>query len=401
MRFRSREIDLLKRKPGIPLRVSVSCPTKFHAFYLADQLHKRGMLKKLYTSFYGRWGNKRNDRGVYIPPDCVRTNLVSAFLYYGYNLRTDLYRSLFYGRWVAGQLSDEDIITTWGLSALPIIERAHQLGMVAVVERGSSHATYQRDILIEEFEKWGAPTDTLHRSFSQARMDQELLEYELADFIAIPSTFVERSFVENGISRDKLIKVPYGVNLSEFKQLPKQDDVFRVVFAGAMSLRKGVHYLLQAFAELNLPKAELWLIGDKLPEIEQFFKRYAGAFHYFGNQPQAKLHEYYSQCSVFSTCSIEEGMAMVQLQGMACGLPLVCTPNTGGEDLIETGKEGFIVPIRNVEALKDKILYLYEHHEICTEMGQAAKSRTQNGFTWDNYGENIVHEYERILPQLH
>jgi len=135
------------------MQISVSCPTRFHAFYLADQLHKHGALKRLYTSYYGCWGNKRNDRGVNIPTDRVRTNLVSAFLYYGYNPGTEMFKRLFFGKWAARQLGDEDIVITWGLSALPIIKRAHQLGIVAVVERGSSHAIYQRDVLIEEYEK--------------------------------------------------------------------------------------------------------------------------------------------------------------------------------------------------------------------------------------------------------
>ena len=379
------------------MRVSVSCPTKFWAFYLAEQLHKRLALKRLYTAYFGRWGHKRNNQGLDIPTDKVHTNLISAFLFYGYNPRDDLYRNRVFGNWVAKQLSNEDIVTTWGLSALPIIRRAHQLGIIAVVERGSSHATYQRDILLEEYEQWGGPVDDLYRSFTPARMEQELLEYDLADYISIPSSFVERTFLENGISKDKLIKVPYGVNLSEFKQLPKQDNIFRVVFAGGMTLQKGAHYLLQAFAELTLPKAELWLVGGKMPEIEPFFKRYEGTFRYFGHQPQARLHEYYSQCSVFAMCSVEEGMAMVQLQGMACGLPLICTLNTGGDDLIEAGKEGFVVPIRDVEALKEKILYLYEHQDICYEMGQAAKHKAQQGLTWDDYGERIIESYQRIL----
>jgi hypothetical protein len=383
------------------MRVSVSCPTKFHAFYLAEQLYKHGVLKRLYTSYYGRWAGRRNNQGVDIPADQVGTNLISAFLQYGYNPGTDLFRDRFFGKWVARQLSDENIVTTWGLSALPIIERAHQLGIVAVVERGSSHATYQREILCEEYEKLGAPTEALRRSFTQARADQELLEYELADYVVIPSSFVERTFLEKGFPKEKLIKIPYGVDLSSFRQLPKTDSVFRVVFAGAMSLRKGVQYLLQAFAELNLPKAELWLVGGKTPEIEPFFKRYAGTFRYFGYQPHTSLHEYYSQCSLFVICSIEEGMALVQSQGMACGLPLICTPNTGGDDLIEEGREGFVVPIRDVGALKEKILYLYENKDLCYEMGQAAKRKVRQGFTWDDYGENTMREYKRVLAKAY
>jgi glycosyltransferase involved in cell wall biosynthesis len=378
------------------MQVTVSCPTKFHAFYLAEQLYKHSSLKYLYTSYFGRWGSKQNDRGIHIPRSHVRTNLATTVLYYGYNPGTHLFRSRIYGNWVADQLGDEDLVVTWGLSALPIIERAHQLGMKVVVERGSSHAAYQRDILLEEYEKWGAPTDALRRSFSPERMEQELLEYKMADSISIPSSFVERTFLENGITKDKLIKVPYGVDLREFRQMPKQDDVFRVVFAGSMELQKGVHYLLQAFSELKLPDAELWLVGGAMPDIEPFFKRYAGAFHHFGHQPQAKLHEYYSQCSVFAICSIQEGLALVQPQAMACGLPLLCTLNSGGEDLIENGKEGFVLPIREVEALKEKILFLYEHQEICYEMGQAAKRKVRQGLTWDDYGNKMLDAYHTI-----
>src|SRR5512140_298573 len=104
------------------MKVSVSCPTKFHAFYLAEQLHKQGVLQRLYTSYYGSWGNKRNNRGINIPTDLVCTNLASAFLHYGCNLGNEMLGFRFFGRWVAGMLNDENIVTTWGLSALPIIK---------------------------------------------------------------------------------------------------------------------------------------------------------------------------------------------------------------------------------------------------------------------------------------
>lgn len=379
------------------MQISVSCPTKFHAFYMAEQLYKRGVLNRLYTSFYGRFGRKQNNQDIDIPIDLVRTNLYSAVLFYGYNPGTDLSRKKLFGKWVAKQLRSEELVVSWGLSALPIIERAHQLGAIAVVERGSSHAEYQYKILLEEYERWGGPLDNLRESFSKARMEQELYEYDLADYVSIPSSFVERTFLEKGFPQEKLIKTPYGVNLKSFRQLPKNDNLFRVVYAGGMSLQKGVHYLLQAFAELNLPKAELWLVGGKTSEIEPFFKRYMGTFRYFGHQPQSDLHKYYSDCSAFAMCSIQEGMAMVQLQAMACGLPLICTTNTGGDDLIEDRKEGFIVPIRDVDSLKEKILFLYEHQNICYEMGQAAKEKVRQGYSWDNYGETIFQKYESIL----
>ena len=87
---------------------------------------------------------------------------------------------------------------------------------------------------------------------------------------------------------------------------------------------------------------------------------------------------------------------MVQAEAMACGLPVICSTNTGGEDIIRDGIDGFVVPVRDVEALKEKILYLYEHEEERREMGRNALERAK-GFTWDRYGERVVEAYKRIL----
>ena len=282
------------------------------------------------------------------------------------------------------------------------------MGAKTILERGSTHIEYQRDILKEEYETYslpGAPRDLPRPKI----IEKELKEYEEADKIAVPSAFVKRTFIEKGISEEKLFVNPYGVDLSSFRQEPKTDNVFRVIFAGGMSLRKGVHYLLQGFAELNLPNSELLLLGGMNNEMKPFFKKHsvrgptseggrtsASSIRYIGHVPQRELYKYYSQSSVFAMLSIEEGLALVQPQAMACGLPIVCTTNTGGEDIIRDGREGFVIPIRSVEALKEKLTYLYEHPDICGEMGKQAKERVQERFTWRDYGERA----ERLYKQL-
>ena len=91
---------------------------------------------------------------------------------------------------------------------------------------------------------------------------------------------------------------------------------------------------------------------------------------------------------------------MVQPQAMACGLPLITTTNTGGEDIVRTGVDGFVIPIRDVEAIKEKILFLYENHDARLAMGQAARERVVSGFSWDDYGERIAAVYQRVArPQ--
>jgi len=270
------------------------------------------------------------------------------------------------------------------------LKRAKQLGAIAIVDRGSSHAQYNKEVLQEEYNKLGVIKWLPPASI----IEKELREYELADYILIPSEFVRRSFIKKGMPDSKLIKIPYGVDLTYFYPTKKEDDTFRILYVGGMHLRKGVHYLLEAFAQLELPNAELWLIGSQSEEIKPFFKKYAGHFRYFNHLPQNELFKYYSQCSVFAICSIEEGMAMVQAQAMACALPLICTTNSGGEDLIREGEEGFVVPIRDVELLKERIAWCYENQKLCQAMGDSARKRILDYHTWDDYGDSLVQVLE-------
>lgn len=384
------------------MNTMVCCHSKFHSFYLAEQLYKRGHLLKLMTSWYDPKSNAHN---IQIPKSKVSDNYLSASQIYLLRkipfLKTCIQKRFlthkYFGHWCASHLKRQencDLVVTWGLSALPVIRTAKHKGIISIVERGSSHVAVQKALLEQECQSFGVKPPA---TFTTERMERELTEYEEADYVEVPSSFVKRTFLEQGFPEEKIIQVFMGCNLSEFKPLPKQDKIFRVVFVGAMTLQKGVHYLLEAFSELDLPNSELLLVGRQFDEIKPFFKKYDGKYKWIAHRPQHELNRYYSQGSVFTIASIQEGMAMVQVQAMACGLPLICTTNTGGEDLIEDGKEGFVIPIRDVEALKEKILFLYENPHICREMGLAARKKVQQRYTWDNYGEIITREYQRIL----
>jgi Glycosyltransferase len=298
-----------------------------------------------------------------------------------------------YDKWASCLYTKSDLCVAWSSFGLHTIRKAKHMGARTIIERGSSHMLYQQEILKEEYKSLGLKPQLAHPKI----VEKELKEYEEADYISIPSLFVKRTFLEKGFSEKKLIHVPYGVHLDEFKQIPKEDNVFRVIYAGAMSIQKGVHYLLQAFSELKLPHAELLLVGGMNDEIKPFFEKYEGDFKYINHVPQKELNKYYSQGSVFVINSIQEGLAMVQPQAMACGLPVICTTNTGGEDIIRDGIDGFIIPIRNIDALKEKLVYFYEHPDICKSMGQSAKNRVSKGFTWDDYGEKIINAYQNIF----
>ena len=222
----------------------------------------------------------------------------------------------------------------------------------------------------------------------------------MADSVVVPSNFVKRTFLQHEFDESKVYVNPFGVNLSEFhhdEQSVAQEETFRVIFVGGMSFRKGVHYLLKAFDELALKDAELWLVGGMTPDIEPLIEKAPKNVHYFPPVLQHELAEYYKKASVFVMCSIEEGLAMVQVQAMACGLPLICTTNTGGEDLIDEGEDGFVLPIRDVEAVKEKIQLLYDNRDLCRAMGQKAGKKMRSDWSWDRYGDRAIKNMQALL----
>lgn len=383
------------------MKVTISVKGRFHAFNLAKELQNKSHLERLITSYpvfevpkYGIDRHKILSLPTHEVIERVWRKLPSKLSDIG-----DA-RHLFcelYDRHVARKLSEgSDIFVGWSSFSLHSIRRAKQLGSITVLERGSSHIAHQRDILLEEYRRYGSRGETPHPQI----VEKEIQEYEETDFISVPSRYVKQSFLESGIPEKKIIHVPYGVDLANFYPVPKQDSIFRVIHCGTLSLRKGVHYLMQAFSELNLPRSELWLIGSMTEEIRPLYAQFfSEKIMHKGPFPQKELYRFYSQGSVFALASIEEGLAMVQAQAMACGLPVVCTTNTGGEDIVRNGIDGFIVPIRDVGALKEKILYLYENPAICAAMGKSARERVRSGFTWSDYGENMIMHYKRLCTR--
>jgi glycosyltransferase involved in cell wall biosynthesis len=291
------------------------------------------------------------------------------------------------------------LFTGWSQTSYRSLRAAHALGAKAVVERGSSHIQTQDELLREEHQRFGQP----YRGIDSRSIQKELSEYEEADFISVPSSFARQSFIDRGFPEAKLITVPYGVDTSLFVPGTKADQTFRIIQCSSLSLRKGVQYLLQAFSELQLPNSELCLVGGVTPEIEPILKRYRGTNVVMkGTLPLSKLAACYAQGSVFCLPSVEEGMAMVQAQAMACELPLICTTNTGGADIIREGVDGFTVPIRDVEALKEKILKLYEQQDLCRAMGASARQRVVSEFSWTHYAKKTLDTYRQrgLLPAI-
>jgi alpha-maltose-1-phosphate synthase len=282
-------------------------------------------------------------------------------------------------------------------------------GGVLVCDVRTEYPDYQFSILEDEYQFLGAqynPPGIMSR-------ERFIAEYDIADYLIVPSSYAKRTFIEAGYPADKLYVIPYGVDRTQFFVVDNRDvnkskynennadDKFRVIYVGTILPRKGIRYLIDAFTQLNLKNSELLLVGY----IDEVMKTYIKTvlqktpnIRHVNNIPKANLFEYYNQASVFVLPSLADSWGLVVLEAMACGLPVIVTENTGSNEAVIDGENGFILPIRNSELIFQKLLYLHENQEKRLEMSKAAIN-TSTEFTWERYEDLVIAMYARIMEK--
>ncbi len=297
-----------------------------------------------------------------------------------------------------------DMVVGTDTASLEMFRIAQPAGVICVLDL--SYAHINTCLRIEAEERQYDPV--FARTFDTYSMDSEDLrnmveEVKMADAIIVASSFSKESLLENGVDEKRIFVVPYGVDLELFQPatLPAilsttvQNNQLNILFVGGIGQRKGVGYLLKAVHELRQSlNISTTLVGNLRGDVS-VFDAYRQNFIHLNHMPRSKVAAQYQAADVFVFPSLIEGFGLVILEAMASGLPVITTPNTGGRDVITDGVDGFIVPIRDVEAIKQRLVYLYEHPEERLKMGIAAR-KTAEQYSWCNYEKGIASALERI-----
>jgi glycosyltransferase involved in cell wall biosynthesis len=390
---RYEEIDSLgvnNTKGLSELRVVLSTRGKFHTFDLARQMHRRGALVSIFTG-YPKFKLKNES----LPQNSIKTFPWLQAPYMRIRRKSEWLKRIWewqiaiqFDRYVAKRLPLCDVFCGLSGSALETAKVAKSRGAKFVCDRGSSHIRFQDQILREEYELQGIKFAGIDPRF----IAREEAEYDLADLITVPSTFVFNSFVKCGIRPEKLRRVPYGVDLSTFKPVRKPDEKsFHVLYVGGLTVRKGISYLVQAFEKLQHGGKHLTLVGSVDGSMANYVDnlRNRSDVSVTGHIEQQHLKDVMSGSHVMVLPSLEEGLALVQAQAMACACPVIATANTGGADIFTDGVEGFVVPIRNPEAIAARLQTLADTPSLQSQMSAAALQRTQALGGWAAYGDKM------------
>jgi len=235
---------------------------------------------------------------------------------------------------------------------------ARQRGGATFLDAGNSHPENFWQLVSEEHRRWGCRTPPI----SPAHYRRSVAMMKEVDWVLAPSRFVEDSFLKHNFSASQIFRNQYATDLSIFQNgSPRPPDrPFTVINTGGLSLRKGTPYLLEALRMLKakITNLRILLTRQVSDSIRPILSKYGDLpIEWSETLPPALLAERLRSADLFILPSLEEGMARTALEAMACGLPVILTPNTGACDLVQEDANGSIVPIRDPGAIAAKALF--------------------------------------------
>ncbi len=288
---------------------------------------------------------------------------------------------------------DSDVFLFYRTTGYQTTRRLKREGRdtLCVMEEVNSHVDCCHELMKREYDQLGLGP------YADRFPDhgERLLAYEVADAILCPSSFVRRSFLERGFPERKLLSVNFGFTFpavadGRHADVVRQKEVFRMLYVGQVNFRKGLRYAMEAFRKLKHPKKEFLVVGPKTPVTGLEKTTIPEGVKFTGILKGEELDAAYASASVFVLPTVEEGLALVQGEAMAAGLPLVTTTHSGADDLMEDGVQGFIVPPADARALENALQQLADSPEMRERMGMAAIERARALGGWDVAASKLV-----------
>ncbi len=225
---------------------------------------------------------------------------------------------------------------------------------------------------------------------------RRLQDIALADLVLVPSEHIRARLIAYGIAEDRIAVVPYAADCKRFRPLENKvhGDDCKFLFAGGITQRKGIKYLLQAWEKVRRPGWRLQLLGglpSRLGPLAHDLKR--EGIEHLGRVGHAEMPALMAAADVFVFPSLFEGSAVVTYEAMACGLPSVATEASG--TVARDGIEGFLVPSRDVEILADRMIQLGSDPGLRARMAAAARARAE-AFDWPRYHSSVREQVAKL-----
>ncbi|MCS4149360.1 glycosyltransferase family 4 protein [Salinibacter ruber] len=285
--------------------------------------------------------------------------------------------------WAARRLPEDiQAVICYENAALDTFRAAREQGATTILDAASFHHAWQ-DAFHDPFE-----SETAHAAITR-RKDAEI---ERADHILTVSDFARESYLDAGVSPDRVTSVPMGADLSWFT--PDDglsidvSEPFTFLFAGHANRRKGVDVLLRASEQLNRDglSHQLQFAGGR---EETLFDTTEAPVELLGYLDRSNLADAFRQADCLVLPSRHDSFGRVVVEAMATGLPVLVSEHVGAKELVREGETGWVVPAEDVPALRKQMRWCLEHRDQLRQMSTVAV-RTARGYSWESYRSSVV-----------
>lgn len=241
-------------------------------------------------------------------------------------------------------------------------------------------------ILLEERRRYpGIEPEGETEEDVEAGITRDRQKWALSDQVLVPSDYCRQGSIDLGCDPTKIGLVPYGIPEHWF-DLEPDPQPGRILFVGQVGLRKGNHVLAEACRLLKSRGLSFECRVAGPAHVDVTHPLFQGP-NYLGQVPRSQIREEFRKADIFVLPTLADSFGLVHLEAMACVVPVITTPHCGS--VVRNGMDGYIVPIRDAQALADRMQQLLEDRSLRMKMGASARERARD-FTWQRYGERLL-----------
>lgn len=323
-------------------------------------------------------------------PEGVRliTDRAGVGARYGHNVAE--WQARQFDRAVARGLRRGDDILLGCMGTITLgVATAASLGMRTVLDVPMVHPAWLRALMREEARRVPAYAGTLQgHDLTDRFIGDAERELATAHDLLVLSTHSRATLEAYGIDPVRMRMTVLGVDTEAFMPQVRSDDgVFRVIFVGQITQRKGLSYLIEAFQSAAIPNSELLLVGAVVGGAKPWLG--TPGVRWLSARSRSLLPALYATADVFVLPSLAEGFPLTQMEAMAMAIPVIVSEHTSAHDVVRDGTDGWVVPIRDSDAIAERLRVLYANPARRQAMGAAARRRAEV-FTWRQYGDRLT-----------
>lgn len=275
--------------------------------------------------------------------------------------------------------------------SLSTFTRAREMGLRIFYDVPAPEPRFVRKLLDVEAARFPVLQTPYHRH-TAAREDRRTArrraEWEVADLVIAASTFTRDSFAAAGLDVSKLRIVPYGappaVPAGEAMAGGSEGSPLNLLWAGTFGVRKGAHYLLDAWRRHGLGRHARLRIFGAITLPDALLHPIPDGVEFGGSIPRSELMAHYQQSDALLFPTLCDGFGMVVTEAWSRGLPVLTTPAAGASDLLREKENGLLFSPADADSLAASVCWCLDHRTDLRLM-RGPSAETARAWQWSDY----------------